>query len=1304
MKHSIRLRSLLAVFWLPVLAASAASQWDIFGSFNNVEFGRDVTVLPNGNFVVTDPGFIAGGTEVSAGAAYLYSVDGQLISTLTGSTANDSIGNAGVQVLANGNFVVRSSGWDNGAAINAGAVTWGSASTGFIGGPSVVVSAANSLVGGSSYDTVGSKVVTILSNGNYVVSTDSWDDVAPDVGAVTWGNGATGTKGLVSSGNSLVGSSDGDTVGGGDIVVLTNGNYVVLSSTWDGAFADVGAVTWCNGSNGFPAGESSAGAVVSSANSLVGGTADDTIGVSGVTALTNGNYVVASYLWDEPTAPLTDAGAVTWCDGSTGRTGSVKATNSLVGVRALDQVGDSGVTALTNGNYVVRSSMWVNSTVITFPSTGAATWCDGSTGIPAAETSPGAAVAVTNSLVGTRDLDGVGSVEVIALTNGNYVVCVPTWDNPATGVADVGAAVWGNGTSGITGAISAANALIGSSAFDHVGNWGGVPLNNGNYVIRSPNWNNGGADGAGAATWGNGSTGVKGVVSAANSLIGGSDDDNVSERGVVTLANGNYVVISPSWDPPASAVLDAGAATWGSGTSGVKGLISVANSLVGATTHDLIGNSGVTALTNGHYVVSSPNWNNPSGLLNAAGATTWGNGSSGVKGIVSAANSLIGTTTNDYVGGGGVTSLINGNYVVNSSSWSNPVGPVFGVGAITWGSGSAGVKGVISAANSLVGSIDSDFIGYTGVTALPNGNYVFVSEQWDDPTEGNTDSGAVTLGNGAGGTTGPIVAANSVLGTAISGGNDLTFSFDPAREQLIVGRRAENTVTRMGNLLRGLAKTGTAAPGALDIGFGPPATAAVNEDGAVLADFTLTGAGSTGGRNKALFGTPVFGGATDLVMQSGDNLSSLGGGLPPNTKAGAFSGHVTHQIGRGLFFATVSGTGITTSSNTVLLRDNGSSVSLLRRTGQFLPALGMPSTFREVVQNHDHDLLVLSYQLKASTTAPVVSATSDTGLLPLTHGGSIISANILAREGQAAFGGAGVFGEFTGRAVAGRDTTIHFAAALKTGATSVAALFRMTEDGFTTARTARVGDPAPGAAPATFASFPALGQTSERALFKATLSGGPATQNEGLWREGEVTYLVRKGVTEVLPGVKVASIIRFWPGRQDQVVFHATLSGTGVTTANNEALVLLQNDGAFLVLLRKDTSPPGIGTAKILAISAMDVDPLNGAYAVLTTLSGAPADSNQALWTGATSFGNDTSKQFRRLPQLRLRKGDHYNTAATPLGLVKSIVLKPAVDATGAGGRGLAQAIGHFGHLVICIIGADGQTELVVLPQVIVPI
>ena len=84
---------------------------------------------------------------------------------------------------------------------------------------------------------------------------------------------------------------------------------------------------------------------------------------------------------------------------------------------------------------------------------------------------------------------------------------------------------------------------------------------------------------------------------------------------MTALSNGNYVVSSPNWTNGAAA--DAGAVTWGSGTAGVSGPVSAANSLVGSTANDGVGGDGVTALSNGNYVVSSPNWNNGAAAVRA---------------------------------------------------------------------------------------------------------------------------------------------------------------------------------------------------------------------------------------------------------------------------------------------------------------------------------------------------------------------------------------------------------------------------------------------------------------------------------------------------------------------------------------------------------------------------------------------------------------------------------------------------------------------------------------------------------------
>jgi hypothetical protein len=53
----------------------------------------------------------------------------------------------------------------------------------------------STLRGSSAFNQVGSGGVTALTNGHYVVHSPRWDNGGPaDVGAVTWGNGATGVK------------------------------------------------------------------------------------------------------------------------------------------------------------------------------------------------------------------------------------------------------------------------------------------------------------------------------------------------------------------------------------------------------------------------------------------------------------------------------------------------------------------------------------------------------------------------------------------------------------------------------------------------------------------------------------------------------------------------------------------------------------------------------------------------------------------------------------------------------------------------------------------------------------------------------------------------------------------------------------------------------------------------------------------------------------------------------------------------------------------------------------------------------
>ena len=76
-------------------------------------------------------------------------------------------------------------------------------------------------------------------------------------------------------------------------------------------------------------------------NSLFGNIALDNVGSGGVTALTNGDYVVSSPFFSM--GARAEAGAATWVDGTIGAAGPLDETTSLVG--AAD--GDISVVAVS---------------------------------------------------------------------------------------------------------------------------------------------------------------------------------------------------------------------------------------------------------------------------------------------------------------------------------------------------------------------------------------------------------------------------------------------------------------------------------------------------------------------------------------------------------------------------------------------------------------------------------------------------------------------------------------------------------------------------------------------------------------------------------------------------------------------------------------------------------------------------------------------------------------------------------------------------------------------------------------------
>jgi hypothetical protein len=760
-----------------------AQNRDIIGPKGSQQFGSNLIVLNNGNYIVSDPSY-SDSIKQYIGAVYLYEgKTHKLISILLGSSPSDAIG-SGIVVLPNNNFIVISPYWNNGSAQQAGAVTLCDGQTGL----NEVVSSTNSLVGSNTGDLVGSNGIIVLPNGNYLVKSARWGISANTIGAVTWGHAVNGVKGVLSSANSLVGcertdsikilsnsnyivsnsdysiskgfvawgdgtkgvtgivsstnaligSNNYDYVGSFGIVELTNGNYVVRSPLWDnGILRDAGAITWGSGVSGVTG-------TIDSNNSLIGSSAYDVIGM-GLTVLSNGNFVAINANWDN--GLIRDAGSATWGDGSKGLHGIINSKNSLVSIDSNYRFSLWKVIPLVNGNYVVYNSTWNNGKD---EYVGAVTWGDGSKGIVGKIDS-------SNSLIGGRNYD-LTYAEIYALPNGHFVVSFPYWSHDT--IKTVGAVTWCNGNGGTVGKINVSNSFIGSHADDMVGLDGITVLDNSNYIVRSSNWDRDTITDAGAITWCDGSKQVVGIVDINNSMYGGTKNDLVGSGWVRKLKGDNYLAFNPHWSNFNK--VEVGAITWGNGTIGTFGKVGVANSLVGSKKIDL--SIQFYELSNGNYVIAAPYWDNDTAI--DAGAVIFGKPNIALTGIISSSNALVGNKSYDYIGGfnGGIAKLANDNFVVTSPSYDN--GNKIDVGAVTWVDGNVGLTGFVNQSNSLIGGSNDDKIGSWGRGAtvpLPNGNYVIVSPQYDNGFI--LDAGAVTWVDGTKGLRGVVNSSNSLVGS-----------------------------------------------------------------------------------------------------------------------------------------------------------------------------------------------------------------------------------------------------------------------------------------------------------------------------------------------------------------------------------------------------------------------------------------------------------------------------------------------------------------------------------------------------------
>lgn len=316
-----------------------------------------------------------------------------------------------------------------------------------------------------------------------------------------------GVAGLISSSNSLIGSTKDDRIGILDdnstrlgVYTLANSNYVICSPIWNnGTIIDAGAMTWGDGNIGVTG-------VISDLNSIVG---SKNTQLRGISVINNGDYLLKTS--DLPVL----------LNGSEKSIGSIDGKNK--------QTTESKITYLPNGNFIV----------VDWGGVGSVSMYDGRT------------KQLISKLTGSTWGDNVGYGERIfnpdmtgikILPNGNFLLYSYNWSNTKT--SNFGALTVIDSQKGISGVVSSTNSLIGSADY-RLGAAGITVFSDGNYVIKSISR----VDGwKGIFTLMDGRTGMKGIINSCTSALGAINDATLAynttyEYALVSFDRSNTVNI-----------------------------------------------------------------------------------------------------------------------------------------------------------------------------------------------------------------------------------------------------------------------------------------------------------------------------------------------------------------------------------------------------------------------------------------------------------------------------------------------------------------------------------------------------------------------------------------------------------------------------------------------------------------------------------------------------------------------------------------------------------------------------------------
>lgn len=404
-----------------------------------------------------------------------------------------------------------------------------------------------------------------------------------------------------------------------------------------------------------------------------------------------------------------------------------------------------------------------------------------------------------------------------------------------------------------------------------------------------------------------------------------------------------------------------------------------------------------------------------------------------------------------------------------------------------------------------------------------------------------------------------------VVFPVVLSGNGVT----TGNQQALVVSAGEGGETPAG-VLELLLRSGSAVPGTgagdgvMIDSFDDPV---MNGSGRVAVTVTLTGTGISTGSNRALVIASTDG-ALQTLVRAGTPAAGGGGALVRDVLA-----PLVGADGTVAYTAVLGGEGVTGLNNRGLYRSGvdgqgaNAEATLLMRTGDPVTALAGGAagitwqTFAVPAVSGSGTLVMLGFRQGGS-----FNQFTGGGLFNATAGGPL---STLLNVGDTAPGANGLtYRAFNQPAVNGGGDLAFMALLSGAGVSggNDVALFLQRAPGATTTMAARMGqshESLPSGQAIGVIGNPVLSQSGRMAFISTIVGTGvTVTTDRALWMAntaadsgGELRMVARRGdIVPGLAGVQFASLGAPSMNARGQVIFSATLSGTGVTAGNNQAV------------------------------------------------------------------------------------------------------------------------------------------------------